>query len=64
MNEESTERLLDERGAANKLACSIAMMRKWRLKRIGPRYCRLGRLVRYSEADLVAYIEQNRVETA
>ena len=64
MSDEGTERLLDEGGAAIRLAVSVALMRKWRLKGGGPRYCRLGRLVRYSEADLLAYIEQNRVEAA
>lgn len=30
----------------------------------GPAYVRVGRLVRYREADVVAWIEANRVETA
>ena len=58
----SGDRLLTEDAAARTLSCSVGLMRKWRLRGDGPRYCRLGRLVRYSEADLLAYIEQNRVE--
>ena len=57
-------RLLREQQVAELLGCSAAALRKWRLNGDGPRYCKLGRLVRYSEADLLAYIEQNRVEAA
>jgi len=56
--------LLDERAAAQRLACSVALLRKWRLYGGGPRYHRLGRLVRYSEADLETFIQQRRVEAA
>ncbi len=57
-------RLLAEQEAAQRLACSVALLRKWRLYGGGPGYCRLGRLVRYSEADLATFIEQRRVEAA
>lgn len=57
-------RLLNEYEAATILCCSIGLMRKWRLYGGGPGYCRLGRLVRYSEADLVAFIQANRVDVA
>ena len=53
--------LLDERAAAEYLGCSVGMMRKWRLFGEGPAYCKLGRLVRYSQADLNTFIEENRV---
>jgi hypothetical protein len=56
--------LLDERDAARVLSCSIAVLRKWRLLRKGPAYCRVGRLVRYRKSDLVAYLQANRVEPA
>jgi hypothetical protein len=59
-----TGRLLGERDAAQILACSVALLRKWRLYGGGPGFCRLGRLVRYSEADLATFIEQRRVEVA
>ena len=52
----------NEKEAAIVLGCSVAALRKWRLLGKGPTYCRVGRLVRYSEADLAAYLDANRVE--
>ena len=54
----------DETEAAEILGCSVAAMQKWRLLRSGPAYVKVGRLVRYAEADLLAYLEANRVEPA
>jgi predicted DNA-binding transcriptional regulator AlpA len=62
--ETEMNRLLDERAAAQLLSCSPALLRKWRRLGGGPRYCKIGSLVRYSEADLTAFIEQSRVEAA
>ena len=42
------ESLLDEQAAAAMIGCSAALMRKWRRLRQGPRYCKVGRLVRYA----------------
>jgi hypothetical protein len=64
MNEESNVNLLDERAAAQMLACSVALLRKMRLFGNGPGYCKIGRLVRYPETDLMAFIDANRVEGA
>ena len=37
----------------------------WRIQGIGPRYRKIGRLVRYSIADLDAYLEaQTRTSTS
>lgn len=62
LNESTQAGLLDERAAAKILSCSVALLRKHRLFRTGPAYYKVGRLVRYSEADLKAFIERNRVE--
>ncbi len=56
------EALFDENQAAQMLGCSIAALRKWRLLRKGPTYCKVGRLVRYADADLTEYLYANRVE--
>lgn len=53
--------LLDERQAAKSLGCSVGMMRKFRLLGCGPAFCKIGRLVRYRQADLEAFITANRV---
>ena len=59
-----THRLLGEREAAQMLGCSPALLRKWRLFRSGPIYCKIGRLVRYPLGELEAYIAESRVESS
>ena len=54
-------RLLNEQEAAKYLACSVGLLRKWRLFGGGPKYSKLGRLVRYRDDDLIAFAEQNIV---
>jgi hypothetical protein len=61
--EVSVDRLFDERSAANVLSCSVALLRKWRLFREGPSYVKIGRLVRYRQDDLNAFLDSHRVET-
>ncbi len=61
-NVSETDRLLDERAAAQMLSCSQALLRKLRLFCRGPRYCKIGRLVRYPIGELQAYIAATRVE--
>jgi hypothetical protein len=58
------EILVDEGGAAAIIGCSVGLMRKWRRFGKGPRYCKLGRLVRYKQADIDSFLEAHRVETA
>ena len=58
--------LLTEVQAAQMLGVSVGFLRDQRLRRTGPRYCKIGRrsnhstkdmrLVRYSVADLKAYV--------
>lgn len=51
--------LRDERFAAAYLAVSVDTLRTWRKQNRGPRYRRIGRCVRYSLADLVAFAESS-----
>ena len=46
---------------AEVLGCSVAALRKWRLLGNGPAYVKVGRLIRYAETDLRAYLDANRV---
>ncbi len=55
--------LLNEREAAGVIACSVALLRKWRLFDQGPAYCKIGRLVRYRQEDLNSFLDSHRVET-
>jgi hypothetical protein len=52
----------NEKEAAVILGCSVAALRKWRLLRKGPTYCKVGRLVRYAQADLLAFLDANRID--
>jgi hypothetical protein len=56
--------MFNEKQAAEQLGCSVAAMQKWRLLGKGPAFCKVGRLVRYAEADLAAFLDANRVEPA
>ncbi len=51
----------DERGAARYLGCSAALLRRMRRERRGPRWTRVGRLVRYPERWLSEYVEAQAV---
>ncbi len=44
-------RMLDEKEAAEQIGCTFHTLRKWRLLGKGPRYHKVGRLVRYSETE-------------
>lgn len=49
----------DEREAARVLACSRALLRRMRSERRGPRWTRIGRLVRYRDDWLVEFADAN-----
>lgn len=50
--------LIDEKEAAAILAVAVTTLRNWRALKQGPRYLKLGaRMVRYSRAELAAFIK-------
>ncbi len=50
--------LLGEREVAAILGASVKTLRNWRSRRQGPRFRKIGaRMVRYTRADLLAFIE-------
>ena len=53
------EPLLDQHEAALLLGISARTLERYRVAGTGPRFSRIGRLVRYRECDLAAYIEQH-----
>jgi hypothetical protein len=53
---------MNDREAADYLGVAVSTMRKWRLERRGPAYCKLGRRVTYLVNDLNQYRESRRVE--
>lgn len=59
------EKMLTTAEAAKLLGLAEQTLNKYRCLRTGgPRWHKIGRLVRYSEADCLAYLESCRVEVA
>jgi len=50
-------KLIDERFAASYFGVSVETLRTWRKQDRGPRFRRIGRCIRYSTADLLAFVE-------
>ncbi|MBW2022328.1 MAG: helix-turn-helix domain-containing protein [Deltaproteobacteria bacterium] len=50
-----------EREAADFLGLAVQTLRNWRASGNGSPYIKMGRAVRYSEADLRAFVEQRRI---
>lgn len=50
--EQTIESLLDERDVARWIRVSVATLRYWRGEGKGPRYRKVGQLVRYSPSDV------------
>ena len=51
--------LLTSSEVAQRLRVSVATLADWRYKSQGPRFVKVGRLVRYRSGDLEAWIELN-----
>jgi hypothetical protein len=49
--------------AADLLGTTPKTLADWRFRKCGPRYVKLGTLVKYIEADLHAYMQANIRET-
>jgi predicted DNA-binding transcriptional regulator AlpA len=57
--------LFDQKRAAHFLGLSVRTLERHRLAGTGPRYVRLGRLVRYRPQDIADFVERNvRTSTA
>jgi DNA-binding transcriptional MerR regulator len=52
-------RLYDERKTAEMLGLSVRCLQRWRQVGLGPPWVKLSSAVRYSHADLVAYLEKH-----
>jgi len=52
-----SQRLLNEHEVAHTCAISVATLRKWRTLRRGPRFLKIGSLVRYRLEDVTAWID-------
>jgi predicted DNA-binding transcriptional regulator AlpA len=54
---------LKPREAAEFLRTSTSTLAKRRLYGDGPKFCRIGRAIRYLKSDLVAYMARSRVNS-
>jgi predicted DNA-binding transcriptional regulator AlpA len=55
------KKLLSVEEVAEALDMSVVTLNKWRCKRIGPPYFKLGASVRYRWGDVQAWLETQRV---
>ena len=54
--------LLNETQVAQLLCCTKSALRRWRREGRGPRFVKIGRLVRYRQEDVEDFINQNTVQ--
>jgi len=52
---------LNEKQVARLLNISVALLRKWRRGKDGPRWLKLGRVVRYLATDIDAWLETRAI---
>ena len=53
------ESLLNQKQAARILGISVRTLERHRVEGTGPRYARLGRLIRYNPVDLKEFVDSN-----
>lgn len=63
MYQEESALAMSESELARRANVSIAVLRKWRRESTGPRYLKLGRLVRYLTRDVDTWLEERAVDT-
>lgn len=56
--------LMNEKAAAEFLGVTVKCLQNWRWRNVGPRWIKLGRLIRYDVEEVKAYLaKQTRGET-
>lgn len=55
-------RYLNERQVADMTGLAVQTLRNWRFQRRGISYLKTGRSIRYSLADVVRFMERQRIE--
>lgn len=56
MNLQNTDKLLTQKEVKEIIGLADSTLEQWRLKGKGPKFIKLGRLVRYRLSDIDAYI--------
>ena len=60
----NVQEVLNERQVQELYGFSIPYLRRARREKRGPRFLKLGKLVRYRRSDIEAYLNAHSVETA
>lgn len=58
---EPEQRYLVEREVSRLTGIALSTLRNWRVRAEGIPYYKIGRSVRYSQADVIGFMEQRRV---
>jgi excisionase family DNA binding protein len=58
-SETAPAELIDESTLASRLGVSRSTLQSWRYAGRGPRFIKLGRMIRYRTADVDAYLQAN-----
>lgn len=58
MQHEDSSDLLDQDGAADYLGVQPSTLERWRFVGAGPKFVKVGRLVRYRRSALEAYLDE------
>ena len=56
MNDNSLETLLEEKELAETLQVSLGTLRTWRTEGTGPRFHRIGQMIRYAPSDVKEWL--------
>jgi predicted DNA-binding transcriptional regulator AlpA len=56
MNDKPLETLLEEKELAERLQVSLGTLRTWRTEGRGPRFHRIGQMIRYAPSDVKAWL--------
>jgi excisionase family DNA binding protein len=57
--QENNRKIINTREAAEYLGLTESTLEKWRCYGTGPRFCKVGRSVRYRMADIEKYLTEN-----
>jgi predicted DNA-binding transcriptional regulator AlpA len=55
-------KVVNDQESAEILGVAPQTLRNWRSLRKGPPYLKIGRVVRYREEDLIAYLDKRRID--
>ena len=60
---ETSKKYLSPKEVEELFNIPATILEKWRYRKVGPEYLKLGKLVRYQTAEVEAWIERHKVRT-